>query len=207
MQINSTNNVSFKGVIPVRVLQNGQEVFEKNVIRKSCLKAIKALSGPLHENPQYKPIAAQLAVMDSDYSYIKAFLGYSNLFKKNTTSDFFKIIFDKNGRGYITTGQTSEILAEAGKKIGLAKRDAGINNLQNSLKVEEAKENYRKTVIAIGNNANLRIHEGFNPQTKTRFGKSQQLDLHINTHQGIKKGKETINVLLKNIKFSDKLPF
>ena len=98
MQVNKTSGTNFTGVIPVRVFQNGKEVLEKNLVRKTCLEVINGLAGPIKDNPQFKQTAAMLSVMDHDYKFARAFHGYSRVIadKKLTPSDFFKIKRSKN---------------------------------------------------------------------------------------------------------------
>ena len=206
MQVSATNNISFTGVIPVRILKDGKEVFDKNIVRKACLEVIDGLAGPLKDKPEFKSPAAQLAAMDSDYKYVRAFHGYSRVFSESkfTPSNFFKIIFDKIGRAYIVTGKASDTLSDLGKAIGRAKRDCKICNIENSPALEAAKNNYWEYLKKVGNNLDLRIKEAFAPSTLQKFGKYQQMDVQITTKPHKVKGKEDTKVILENICFSDR---
>ena len=207
MQVNQTTGTNFTGVIPVRVLKDGQEILDRNLVRKTCLEVIDGIAGPLKDKPSFKPVAAQLAVMDNDYKYIRTFHGHNRTFadKKLTASDFFKIIFDNIGRGYIVTGKSSDKLSELGKAIGIAKRDCKICNVSTSPNLETAKANYWEAVKRIGNNLDLRIRETFAPNTLEKFGKYQQMDVQISTKPRKIKGKEDTKVILDNISFSDRI--
>ena len=206
MQINKAAETSFTGVIPVRVLQDGKEILDRNIVRKTCLEVIDGLAGPLKDKVEFKPAAAQLAVMDNDYKFIRAYHGHKKTFtdRKFTASDFFKIIFDKIGRGYIVTGKSADKLAELGKAIGIAKRDCKICNVASSPNLEAAKANYWNAVKQIGNNLDLRIREAFAPNTLEKFGKYQQMDVQISNKNKKIKGKEDTKVILENIAFSDR---
>ena len=206
MQINRASDTNFTGVIPVRVFQNGKEILDKNIVRKTCLEVINGLAGPLKDKPQFKQPAAMLAVMDHDYKYARAFHGYCGVIsdKKLTPSDFFKIIFDKYGRGYIITGKSSDKITEAGRRIGLAKRECNLGNSQNSLNLDDAKKNYWETIARIGNNLDLRIREAFSSATLEKFGKYQQMNIQINTKQS--KNKTLPKIILEKINFSAQNP-
>lgn len=204
MQVNSISgsNVNFTSVIPVRVLQDGKEVLDKSLVHKTCLKVVQGLAGPISEKPEFKSTAAQLAAMDNDYKYTRAFFGYNRILpdQKLTTSKFFKIIFDKFNRGYIVTGRPSEQLSELGKEIGRARRECKDYGIVESPKLEKARKNYWDAVMNIGNNLNLRIREAFLPATLEKVGKYQQMDVHITT----KPLKNEQKITISNINFSDK---
>lgn len=206
MRINSGNNVNFTGVIPVRVFKEGQEVLDKDIVHKTCLKVVQGLAGPLCEKPEFKATAAQLAVMDNDYKFARAFYGYNRILpdQKLTASKFFKIIFDKFNRGYIVTGRPSELLSELGKEIGRAQKECNFYNLNTSPKLEAARKNYWDMVINIGNNLNLRIREAFAPKTLEKMGKFQQMDVKIDTKPVKIKGKPDHKIVISDITFSDK---
>ena len=206
MQINRASGTNFTGVIPVRVLQNGKEVLDKNIVHKSCLEVIKGLSGPLHTKPEFKSTAAQLSVMDHDYKYARAFFGYSRLIpgEKLTASKFFKIIFDKFNRGYIVTGKPSEKLSELGKSIGKARGECKLYGINDSPALETARKNYWDTYKSIGNDLKLRIREAFSPSTLEKYGNYQQMDLHITTKPQKIRGREDSKVIIENIVFSDR---
>ena len=206
MQVNKTSGTNFTGVIPVRVFQNGKEVLEKNLVRKTCLEVINGLAGPIKDKPQFKQTAAMLSVMDHDYKFARAFHGYSRVIadKKLTPSDFFKIIFDRFGRGYIVTGKQSDKISELGHQIGIAKRECNIYNTATSPKLEAAKKNYWNYIEQIGNNLDLRIKEAFSPATLEKFGKYQQMNVQINTKTT--KSKSLPKIILEKINFSARNP-
>ena len=72
------SNLSFKGVIPVKVYMNGNIVKDNETVHKACLEAVKVISGPLSDTPKFKPAAAQLSTMDNGYNYFRAYYGYAN---------------------------------------------------------------------------------------------------------------------------------
>lgn len=207
MQV-SNNNVNFCGVIPTRVFVGNTEITDGKTIHRACTSAVKALAGPLSENPQFKPAAAQLSVMDSDYRFQKAFFGYTKNHHDeifSVISDFFKIIFDRNNKGYIVTGQSSNILSDLGKQIGRAKKNCKINGIADSEELRQAQQAYWQGVSKIGNNSDLRIREAFNPHTLQKFGKQQQMDIYITTKERKLKGQPDLKVMLDHIEFSDRI--
>ena len=206
MQVKATNNINFSGVIPVRVLKDGKEVFDKNIVRKTCHNVIDGLAGPLKDKPEFRPIASQLAVMDNDYKYARAYHGYNSIVaeQKLTASKFFKIIYDRVGRGYIVTGKPSENISELGREIGRARSDCKIYGVGTSPRLEAAKKNYWDYVKAVGNNLDLRIKEAFSTTTLQKFGEYQQMDVQITTKPHKVKGKEDTKVILEKISFSDR---
>ncbi len=208
MQVNTGNSINFNGVIPVRVIKDGKEVLDKSLVHKACLKVVQGLSGPLCEKPEFKVAAAQLAVMDNDYKFARAFYGYNRILpdQKLTASKFFKIIFDKFNRGYIVTGKPSERLSELGKEIGRARRECNNFDVYTSPKLEEARKNYWDEVMSIGNNLNLRIREAFAPMTLEKIGKYQQMDVNIKTKPVKVKGKPDEKVIISDISFSERKP-
>ncbi len=199
------NNISFSGVIPVKVILDGKETLNKKIVHKACQNAVKGLSGPLREKPDFKVAAAQLSVMDNDYKYARAFFGYDRLIpdQKLTASKFFKIIFDKHNRGYIVTGKPSENLSDLGRQIGLAQRECNEYNVSTSPKLEQAKKNYWQYVADVGNNLLYRIRETFIPNTLEKAGNYQQMNLNVSAKPVKRKGAEDFKVTIDSITFSD----
>ncbi len=201
------NEVNFTGVVPVRVIKNGKEILDKEIVRKTCLELVKELSGPLADNEKYQSFAAQLSVRDSDYSYINAYKGYTQILPggKLTPSSFFKILFDQQNRGYLVTGRASEIMSELGKLIGKAKRECNFLGVPDSPRLLDARKNYWDTYQDIVNNMNLRIKEAFSPRTLKKYGKYQQIDATISTKPQKLKEKTETKVNIENLDFSDRI--
>ncbi len=202
MQINRTNGTNFTGVIPVRVLQDGKEVRDKELIKKTCHAVIKGIAGPLPQKQEFKTTAALLSTMDSEYKYPIAYLGYTRDLPNEQVSQFFKTIFDKSDRGYIVTGKASEILSERGKAIGIATRQVYLGNVSPS-EIANAENNYWEAYHTIVNNMALRIREAFSPYGQ-KLGKYQQMDVQITTKPHKVKGKEDLKVILDKISFSER---
>lgn len=206
MQVNSKSKVNFTGVIPVRVFVNGKETLDGKLIHKTCQAVVKGIAGPLCDKPDFKPVAAQLAVMDNDYKFARAFYGYSHILpdQKLTVSKFFKIITDRNKRGYIVTGAPSEKLSELGKEIGRAQRECKEYAVKDSPRLQSAKDEYWRYIAEVGNNLLYRIKETFSPTNLVKIGKYQQMDVHISVKPVKVKGKPDSKIKIENISFSDK---
>ncbi len=195
--------ISFTGVIPVKVIKNGQETFDKQTIHKTCLRVINGIAGPLKERPEYIPIASKLAVMDSDYKYHKALNGYKTIYNntKLTASNFFRIIFDQMNRGYIVTGAPAEELSKIGREIGYHKKSCKIFNNERSHALEMVNNKYWDFIKKIGNNFNLRIRECFNPETNTKIGDLQQMVVNVTTKSTKNKNLNNEKLIIDNIYF------
>ena len=208
MQINSINSgISFKSVIPVKVIVNGEEVKDEDTIRKGCNAFIREISGPIYksENPNIRPAAATLSTMDPHYNYFLAYTkGYKNIHDSAVNSDYFKTIFGTNG-GYIVTGPQVQLLSDAGLEIGRAKKECREYGLHNSPRLANAYENYQKTIKNIGSNINERLTEIYDKRNGNRLGKQQEIELHISTKTVKRGGVPTVVVKsIDEIKFSNR---
>lgn len=208
MQVSGINSsTNFKGITPIRVYKNGVEVLDRQIVENVSEKAIKAFGGPL-EN-KYKPIAAQLAVRDKDYSYPRAIAGYVNKFRNpdEVNSDFIRVIYDKNNRGYLVTGPMSTDLKVLGHNIGIAKKECAQQGLRTSDKYEQARKLYGEYVKNIGNNMRNRVREAFDSINGEKYGKYQEMRIDITTtpHNKKAKGQITERVMIENISFNDRL--
>ncbi len=206
MQVDSAGNVNFTSVIPVKVISKNEEILDARIVQKACREAIKAIAGPLQANPQYKPAAAQLAVMDPDYRYARALFGYKSCIpgQQSNISNFFKIIYDRNNKGYIVTGKESDRMSLLGKAYGKTKKSCKYG-LLNPDEIKLARDNYWKYIAEIGNNLSLRIKEAFSSATREKLGNFQQMEVHIKTKPIKIKGIDDTKVTLENITFSDKI--
>ncbi len=200
-------NPNFTSVIPVKVIANGKEALDEETVRKACNAVIRAISGPIKDNPNpaIKPAAAMLSTMDPDYCYYKAYAGgYLSSGSDLINSDYFKTIIGKHG-GYIVTGQPVNVFNELGHKIGKAKKECKLNGMQNSKTLQNAQDAYFAYMRKIGCNLSLRIREAFNNITKERFGKQQQMEVSVTTKQVKQKGVPKIAIKsIEDIKFSDR---
>ena len=205
MQISNNNSKqSFYGITPIKVYKNGQEVLDRRAIRNSCSKVIKAFCGPLES--KYKQAAAQLAVRDADYMYHRAYKGYANKFENGDAvpSDYIKIIYDKNNRGYLITGKLNEILNKLGHNIGVAQKENKSLGLSTSQKLENAKQQYWDFIKSIGNDVSLRTRATFNPYTLEKIGPEQEIIVNRSTKEQKVKGNIVEKVNIENINFIDK---
>lgn len=207
MQINGTNSINFTSVIPVKVIANGVEAKDEDTIRKTCNAVIREISGPIHEseNPCIRPAAATLSTMDPHYNYFLAYVrGYKNVHDNAINSDYFKTIMGGNG-GYIVTGPNVEKLSEAGLEIGRAKKECKEYGINNSVRLQNAHENYQRTIRAIGSDNSERITEIFDKKTGRRLGKQQQMEVHVTTKTVKRAGKPTVVVKsLDEINFANR---
>lgn len=211
MQVNQiSNGTTFTSVIPVKVIANGKEVLDEETVRKTCNAVIRAISGPIKDNPNpaIRPAAATLNTMDPDYCYFRAYAhGYLSSDKNSINSDYFKTIIGKHG-GYIVTGQPVGVLNQLGHDIGKAKRNCRLDGMQTSKALQNANDNYFSYIQRIGSNISLRIREAFNHITKERYGKEQQMEVYVTTKQAKQNGVSKVVIKnIDNIKFSDRPKF
>lgn len=202
-----TSNINFTSVIPVKVIANGKETYDEDVIRKSCNALIREIAGPIHksENPYIRPLAATLSTMDPHYNYFTAYTrGYKNLYPNAINSEYIKTIIN-NGQGYIITGPQVEKLNTCGYKIGVAKKECKLQNAQNNLKLQAASQAYQNALLSISRDKNARIREIYDYNSKQRMGKEQKIELCVTTKNIKRDNKNTIaiksidNVFLKNL--------
>ena len=205
MQVTNVNNSpNFKGITPIRVYRNGIEIFDRQIIENTSEKLIKAFGGPL-EN-EYKPAAAQLAVRDMDYCYPRAIKGYVDKFRNadEVTSDFIRVIYDRNNRGYLVTGPMCIDLKALGYNIGVAYKECRSLGLRTSDNLEFARYKYGEYVKNIGNNMCNRVKEAFNRLSGEKIGNYQEMRVDISTKPHKVKGKITEKVSIDNISFNDR---
>ena len=158
MNINPVNSVSFSGVIPVRVYNNDLRVYDEKTIRSACLKATKILAGPVE--PEYYDLAAELETLDDSYSLSEALKGYCKEWRNFETgeiehdvpSDYFKVIFDRKGNPYITTGKESAQLATIGKALGIEKKKCKESRIHTSKDLLDLKQYYNWYINSIATN-------------------------------------------------------
>ena len=208
MQVNSINNgISFKSLIPVKIIANGQEAKDEETIRKGCNAVIREISGPIwkSENPIIRPAAATLSTMDPHYNYFLAYTrGYKNIHDNAINSDYFKTIIGSQS-GYILTGPKVQELSEIGLEIGRAKKECKQNGISNSRRLQDAHDNYHNTLNKIGTDVNERIREIFDKKTGKKMGKEQQMEVHITTKTVKRNGKDAVVVKsIDQIDFTNK---
>ncbi len=208
MQVNSINSgISFKSLIPVKVIANGQEAKDEETIRKGCNAVIREISGPIwkSENPNIRPAAATLSTMDPHYNYFLAYTrGYKNIHDNAINSDYFKTILGAEN-GYILTGPKVQDLNEIGLEIGRAKKECKQNGMDESRRLQSAYDAYHNALNKIGTNGSERIREIFDKKTGKKMGKEQQMEVHITTKTVKRNGKDTIVVKsIDQIDFTNK---
>ncbi len=204
------NNISFTSVIPVKVIANGVEATDAETVRKTCNYLIRSLSGPVkyNPNPVVKNAAARLSTMDPDYDFFRAYThGYLGMGEDIINSDFFKTIIGKHG-GYIVTGSDVNQFKLLGHEIGRARKICKESGVKCNERLMQAHKNYQNYIYEIGTSVSRRIKEIFNPQTREKIGKPQQMEVHITTRIAKRKGVNKVEIKsLDNIDFTDRLNF
>ena len=159
------SSVSFTGVIPVKVYNNDIRVYNEDFVRSVCRKATKVLAGPLQ--PENFDMARDLEKLDDSYSFKDALRGYcrewrdfrTGEIKSEIPSDYFRIIFDRKGDAYITTGKESAQLATLGKALSKEKRRCKEVGVKESVELIELKRYYTAYVNSITSDKNKRLKE------------------------------------------------
>ena len=193
--------ISFTSVIPVNVYINGQPSTDKKHIQQGCKEAVKVLAGPIKDKPQHKDFIKDLSEADAEYSANHAWRGYClNAVAQNgeiiheTPSDYFKIIFDKKGKGYVTTGKESAALSNLGRQIGIEMKKCNEMGYQNSYELTSIKNYYWKYISSIINNPSRRL--------KSADGQPMAIDIFVNAKERKRAGKDIIKVTLDSIGLS-----
>ena len=202
MQIEKTNNISFSGVIPIRVYIDGMETLADKNIRAATRQLTTILAGPAKNSEHSISIIKKLAVRDPDYDFSKGYEGFCKI-KKSTPSDFFRIIHDGN-RYYLFTGYQGEQIAKLGKEVGNQKATAKYNNGENSFDLYVAKRKYEDYIKTSINNIKLRITEYYIKQTRQKTGQPVTLNIFMESNK--KYTKTTFKMKLKDIIFSKQTP-
>lgn len=201
MQVN--NNISFTSVIPIKVIANGVESADPETIRKTCNYIVRSLSGPVKYNtPIVQNAAAKLGTMDPDYNHYLAYTrGYCNQLG-GINSDYFKIITDRAGRGYIVTGKEVNRFREVGQEIGSAQKECKNFGLTTSKRLQDAYNKYVELISEVGRNINLRLREVINPFNHTPEGNFMEMNVYVTTRKATRKGVEKVEIKsLDNIDF------
>lgn len=177
MRIDNQQNISFNGIIPVKVsvrpliqehLFDLRPTKDEKLVQKTCNRVVNILAGPITRTPKYDKVARTLAELDKDYSYLRALRGYctkgydplGNVINE-TPSSYFRILFDKTGDAFITTGRESQDLAQFGINIGRARRNLNKKRtVETQAKLDAILRDYGNKVKEMVSNPNLRLKTG-----------------------------------------------
>ena len=135
---------TFLGVVPIRVFIDGMETFDEKLIKSSCHKLSNILTSP----QKYPEFAKKYAEYDSQYKLIN--------YKKGKPSDFFRCIFDRRGKFFVS-GKQAEILKEKGKAVGFEKKICKEKGVLNSFDLIVAQKKYWKSISDILSSLKLRL--------------------------------------------------
>lgn len=217
MNITPINNINFTSVIPVNVYINNQISTDKKHIQKACQEAVKMISGPVNKHPEYLEFIKDFGVKDAEFSPRRAWYGYCIKGKtaygdviNETPSNYFKIIFDKKGNGYITTGDESVELSKLGKRIGIEKLKCNERGLKSSYELEYVLSTYGECIQRLTDNSKRRLTESSQIIKDTRgnniikrTGKPVELDIFVKTN-GVNSKSGNLKITLDNLSFNTK---
>lgn len=194
--------VSFTSVIPVNVYINGQPSTDKKHIQQGCKEVVKVLAGPVKDKPHCEDFIKDLSQMDAEYSANLAWRGYClNAVKQNgeiiheTPSDYFKIIFDEKGKGYVTTGTESDNLSNLGRQIGIEMQKCNKMGYKNSYELTSIKNSYWRYISSIIHNPTKRL--------KNEQGQPMAIDVFVSAQPIKRNGKDRIKVKVMDLGFSE----
>lgn len=195
------NSPTFTSVIPVRVKVDGKESYSEYFIRPACRKLSAILLGPTHKDDTKKlEIISTFAKIDPDYNFNRGVSGHPKIRfnKRPVPSDYFRYVVQKF-QHYFLTGPQAETLKKLGKHVGNEKYAGKTLEIDNSLDVEVARDNYWGTLRNYVKNKIHRLTESYDPKTEIKFGKP--VSLVINMKSNGKYGQSNFKMDVDSISF------
>ncbi len=144
----NNSNPSFKGIVPLRVFVDGQQVSDPKLIKS----ATRQLTARLINPQEHYEIASLFAKYDPQYRR-------GDFLNCKKPSDFFKLIINSYRGIFLATGEQTRRLNELGKNIGIERGICHERRADNSLDLMVAKRKYGDVLSTILSSAKLRLCE------------------------------------------------
>lgn len=196
----NNNNPSFTSVIPVRVILDGTEVYSPKYARPATQQLTRILAGPVKGDPKKLEIVRKFAQHDPDYDYTLGIYGAQRgkSSKKLQPSDFFRCIVDVTGT-YLFTGMQANKLKEIGKILGKLQQTCKEQKVSTNFELQCAKRSYSYKIWDYLHTAKVRLTEGFDRNTKQRYGEQVSLCLRLSSNK--KYGQSAFKMELEDVSY------